>query len=314
MPQEPFESEDTLAEEYASDLNATWDSGVAPQSGDNDVPGAGDNGVGQEAEHSPPSPLSPAPLAPEHWSAEDRGALDALPEEARALYLDKVKSLEAGYNRKFEQVAADRRNYETISEAFAASGIEDMEEFARKAYASNQFNLDEVLEPYAGQLQEADISPASYIERLIQVSQSIQAHPRETLLWLAEQHGVDLVKDATAQVQEASLQREWATFEADNVGAAGLKRHVGQYLVDNPPGQHEPISAALRRAYDQVKMIDPGVRAQAERSRQVEQQRKADIRKAYSSGRTVKSKTSPSHDTRAPRDSWRAELEANWNE
>ena len=288
---EPGEPTDTSAEEYQDALGAAWED---------------DNGTVTPAISSDPI------AAPEHWSEADRGAFDDLPDEAKGIYLDKVRSLESGYNQKFEAIANERKNYEALQHAFEASGIENLEQFVEAT--RNNDTLGNLFEPFAEQLQAANQTPQQYVRQLVQVAQSIQAHPRETLLWLAEQHGVDLRQEAAATVQEEMTAREWATFEASHLGADRLKTHIGTHLANDPQRAHETVHAALTRAYDTVKSIDPDVRRVEDQSRQQEQMRRQDLQKARAAGRTVNAKSTPINDTRAPKDTWKSELEANWDQ
>jgi hypothetical protein len=40
--------------------------------------------------------------APEHWSQANQDAFNALPDEIKPAYMEKVRSLEGGYQQKFE--------------------------------------------------------------------------------------------------------------------------------------------------------------------------------------------------------------------
>jgi hypothetical protein len=62
-----------------------------------------------------------------------------------------------------------------------------------------------------------------------------------------------------------------------------------------------------------VKWTDPSIREADARARDAERQRKADLAKAKSVGRVVKSKTMPGMNSPEPGETWRSELERQWD-
>ena len=55
--------------------------------------------------------------APEHWSKDDKDRFGKLPAESRQWWLDKTKQLEAGYQDKFKEIAAIRKEADEIGAA-----------------------------------------------------------------------------------------------------------------------------------------------------------------------------------------------------
>lgn len=285
----------------------------------------------EETEEEKPEPVS----APEHWSQADKDTFNSLPEEARPFFLEKVKSLESGYNKKFEEVANERKTLEQF-----------------KPYAE-LFNDAE-----RQQLQMAGMTPVAYIGRLKAIGQQLQANPAETIRWLAQQHNVDLGNPEGAegeyadpeivklramiaeqnqqlqsfmQSQQASVAQsydiEWQGFQNAKdangspqfPGAESLKVRMGQELQVNPQASGESIRDALQRAYEAVKWTDPEIRKsiiEAEaKAKEAEQRRKADLDKARKAkGPDVKAKSSPSTDQRIQPKSNKEALEQAWNE
>ena len=100
--------------------------------------------------------------APDHWSDEDKDSFSELPDEAKPLYLEKVKSIEAGYNRKFEDLASERKEVESYK------GFKDM--FA----------------PYEQKLAMAGTNPELYTRQLLATAAQLEANPLGTLEILAK--------------------------------------------------------------------------------------------------------------------------------
>ncbi|MCI0418275.1 MAG: hypothetical protein L0312_03460 [Acidobacteria bacterium] len=295
--------------------------------------GAGDTEAGGDTNAVTEAVQSSSIAPPEHWSQADKDVFSSLPDEAKPLYLEKVKSLESGYNKKFEEVANERKTFE-----------------------SHKWVRD-VFEPYRQQLEMHGTTPEAYTRKLIAIGQQLQANPRQTLEWLAQQYGVDLatpqepseyqdpevaklkaaISDLQSHIQlserqqqeaiTAQMNREWQGF-VDAKDASGnpthpkaedLKLRMGSELHVSPPQPGESTSDALKRAYEAVKWTDPEVRQsilEAEtKAKQAEALRKADLEKAKAAGRTVKPRSIPATDTRpVAKGSWKDELEANWEQ
>jgi hypothetical protein len=291
---------------------------------------------GEDGGEEEPTEQIPAVAPPEHWSQADKDAFNALPEELKPLYLEKVKSLESGWNKKFEEVANERKSFEGY-----------------KAFK-------EIFDPYQQQLAMAGLTPEAYVRKLLAIGQALEANPEQVIRQLAAQYRVDLGKpadgaemdenadpeiaalksaileqqqmlQALVQQQHQSVARtfeqEWAGFQnaKDASGnpmfpeAEKLRIRMGQELQVNPQAPGETMRQALERAYEAVKWTDPDIRKsllEAEaRKAEAERQRKADLEKAKKAGdRPVKAKTAPGTDSRSPRGSWREELEQLWDQ
>ncbi len=117
---------------------------------------------------------------PDHWSAEERERFNAISDpEARRMVLDVRQSLERGYNRKFEDLAEERRQ---LSE------------------------WDKLFEPVDNDLKLAGVSRSQAVQRLLTAQQVLQKTPEQGIRWLAQQYGVDLTQMNPAPTEEADPQ------------------------------------------------------------------------------------------------------------
>ena len=292
--------------------------------------------------------------APAHWSQDDKDAFAALSDDAKPLYLTKVKSLESGFNRKFEDLAEERRGLEPYR------GFHDL------------------FRPFEEDLAAAGITAEQYTRQLVATALQMRQSPEATLAHLAQSHGVDLgdlaarLSGATEQddefrdpdiatlkqqnkllqdgllglaskfdqaqlsmeqAGEDSVQREWSVFahSMDDQGNAlypqadELKVLVGEELTRNPPAAGETLTQAFDRAYDTVKWLNPDLRQSmlaAERARALsgsgddarENRRRADVEKAQRAGRTLNSRSMPVDDVPSQTASWKEEVERQWDE
>jgi hypothetical protein len=273
-----------------------------------------------EESETPASPsetpaLAPAVAAPEHWSQVDKDRFNSLPEELKPLYREKVKSLESGYNRKFEEIADERKAYEGLNQIFGAEQRQ--------------------------QLAEEGKTPGEYVGTLVKLARSLEANPEGMLHWLAQKYGVTLGNDELPAVtalnaevhqlqtqiqQQAATQalaEDWYAFQGAR-GANGsplypgvekLKAMMGHILQSSPPQPGETTRQALDRAYhaayaDAYAAIKPKIDAEA-----AERQRKADVARARkATGPSVRSKTTPGANARIPASSWKDELDSVWDQ
>lgn len=104
--------------------------------------------------------------APEHWSQDDKDAFGELPDEQKPLYLEKAKSLEAGYGRKFEELAAKTKEIEPYRE------------------------FQGLFKPFEQDLATAGITAAQYTRQLVATALQMRQDPEATIRALATQHGV----------------------------------------------------------------------------------------------------------------------------
>jgi hypothetical protein len=169
---------------FADDLAQAWDEveakGTEPEASDNDIHdkdivdglnrprdefgrfAAKSEQVGDEREGDD---------APYHWSQADKDAFNSLPAELRPLYLEKAKSLESGWNRKFEEIAGIRKLYEE----FTSSLPEEQRSPDRLMQVfGDGAAVQQMLAPYQPQLAESGLTPIEYIARLVNVARSLQ--------------------------------------------------------------------------------------------------------------------------------------------
>lgn len=130
---------------------------------------------------------------PDHWSAEERERFNAISDpEARRMVLDVRQSIERGYNRKFEDLAEERRQLS---------------------------DWDKVFAPVDNDLKLAGVSRSQAVQRLLTAQQVLQKTPEQGIRWLAQQYGVDLDNMNPASHEEvdpqyAGLQQKIGSIES----------------------------------------------------------------------------------------------------
>lgn len=336
------EVEDTSEPEEA---NQDTEPDVEPQAEPAEPEGSSDAEPDSEPDTEPDTEadLEPEPIsAPEHWSQEDKDQFAGLPDDIKPLYLDKVKSIESGYNRKFEDLANDRKSLDPYRA------------------------LADALEPYKQQMDLQGLTPERYVGQLMAIGEQMRAKPEETIRWLAQTYGVDLAKpdegggvdeyadpqltaleqrvsqlqtqlsQSQTNQQQASqdyVERQWQAF----VGASGedgktlypgadrLRSVISVKLTTLPDVPGETPQQAFKRAYDEVKWADPEIRQslmEAERKAELaktqeaerEKARKADVQKAKKVGRQVKSSGKPTSEAPKQSKDWKEELERQFDQ
>jgi hypothetical protein len=147
--------EDELTQAFGAETSAGGESPTAgaAQSGSSPAPVSG-------SQSSPSGGLE----APKHWSEADRGLFGKAPPEIQKRWIDREAELQRGYDAKFQEIANFRRERE---------------------------QLDELLGPYARDLELNGISRTQFLQSLIGGHKYLQESPREALLWLAQAYGVD---------------------------------------------------------------------------------------------------------------------------
>lgn len=241
--------------------------------------------------------------APEHWSDADKESFKGLPDEAKPLYLDKVKSLESGFNRKFEELATERKELEPykgfhdlfkpfeqelatvgttaeqytrqlVATALQMRGENKVETF--KALAANHgIDLNELVGKPTGADEELD---EEFLDPAVKALKQENAALRQELQGLSTE--VRQTQNSQRQASSDSVLKEWAIFAGskDEQGnelypeAENLRAMVGDELTRNPPGLTETSQDAFKRAYETVKWLDPNLRqsildAEAEKAR-----------------------------------------------
>lgn len=132
----------------------------------------------EEAEEEAADEEGEAAEAPEHWSAEDKAAFEALPDELKPMWLEKSKSLEGGYQEKFQALARDRQTLERLKP------------------------VDAAFEPYRERLALEGVSEAQVVQRLLAAQTYLERAPGEAIEWLAKSYGVDLTRYAPKAAAE----------------------------------------------------------------------------------------------------------------
>lgn len=280
--------------------------------------------------------------APEHWSNEDKEAFAALPDEAKPLALDWRKSIEAGYDTKFQELAADRKKIEPYQ------------------------GFDDVFAPYRHELDRQGLTPEAYVRQLMAVATDLQNDPASTLQRLAQTYGVDfgqaqadeagedefLDPAAAARIRElenqlaqfqsqttdslnqltqanttASQQHYLDTFNAfakEHAHADRLRTQIGFHLQNLTPDEQagKTMDDMLLMAYERAAWADPDARADLIAAQNKPKdgepakgdgQMKAQVQKAKKAGRVARSKSDGAAqvpEARSAAGSWREGVEA----
>lgn len=153
----------------ADDLASALDSETIPQ--DAGTTATAPAGVTQSGEqNADQSPLE----APKHWDERFKAQFGKVPKEVQSLWLEWDKTQARSYDTKFQEVAAFRRERD---------------------------RFDEMFRPYERDLQLAGTDRGQFVQSLLAGHRYLQESPREAMLWLAQQYGVDpkALMDAPAQ-------------------------------------------------------------------------------------------------------------------
>jgi hypothetical protein len=116
-----------------------------------------------------------------------------------------------------------------------------------------QSEIEELFRPHMDQLTKAGQTPSSYVRRLVNIAQQLEASPAQTLTALAQRYGV-LPNDGsgTDPVYAAHFHDEWSRFAKAHSNAEALRMQMGQVLAASPERQGETTADALERAYKAV--------------------------------------------------------------
>jgi hypothetical protein len=114
-----------------------------------------------DGEDSKETPLK----APKNWSEEVRSKFTELPREAQEYMLKRDKEMTADYTRKTQEVAEQRKSFES---------------------------LDKVIAPMRQQISASGISEAEYISRLLNADMALRNNPKMAIKQLAQGYGIDL--------------------------------------------------------------------------------------------------------------------------
>ena len=114
-----------------------------------------------DGEDSKETPLT----APKNWSEEVRSKFKDLPRDAQEYMLKRDKEMTADYTRKTQEVAEQRKSFES---------------------------LDKVIAPMRQQISASGISEAEYISRLLNADMALRNNPKMAIKQLAQGYGIDL--------------------------------------------------------------------------------------------------------------------------
>ena len=114
-----------------------------------------------DGEDSKETPLE----APKNWSEEVRSKFKDLPRDAQEYMLKRDKEMTADYTRKTQEVAEQRKSFES---------------------------LDKVIAPMRQQIAASGVGEAEYISRLLNADMALRNNPKMAIKQLAQGYGIDL--------------------------------------------------------------------------------------------------------------------------
>ena len=114
-----------------------------------------------QGEDSKETPLK----APQNWSEDVKGTFKDLPRTAQEYMLKRDKEMTADYTRKTQEVAQQRKSYES---------------------------LDKVIAPVRQRIQASGIGESEYISRLLNADMALRNNPKVAIKQLAQGYGIDL--------------------------------------------------------------------------------------------------------------------------
>ena len=203
-------------------------------------------------------------LAPEHWTLADREAFSAQPLEARKYVLDRIKSIEGGYDAKFKEIAGVKRALEpyisyldtvgTTPEA-AISAVLQTEQILRTGtQQQKQALLQKIIADYGLQAEEQqdDLSDPA-IKALEQKFDQLQ----NTIAGQTQ---------AQQETELATIEQQIQTFSEERSEAGQLVRPYFNDVVEKMVAMARVESAAgrkpdLQTLYDEACWANPSVRA-----------------------------------------------------
>lgn len=185
----------------ADDLASALDSATTLQ--DAGTTATAPAGVTQSGEqNADQSPLE----APKHWDDRFKAQFGKVPREVQSLWLEWDKSQARSYDTKFQELAGVRRERD---------------------------RFDEMFKPYQRDLELAGADRAQFVGSLLAGHRYLQESPREALLWLAQQYGVDpkalMEAPAESDPKLAGLMSE----------VAGLKQQLTGFTTTAQQREHQ---------------------------------------------------------------------------
>lgn len=130
------------------------------------------------------------PLQPRaDFDAEELEWFNSLDDKGKKNMLSKWQKLEGGFNKKFENLAKERK----IAES-----------------------LNEIYKPYERDLQLAGISPIDYTNRLVAADKFSRENPVEFIKWFAQSYSVDLTKlSQSPETEQDPVNKEIQTLREE---------------------------------------------------------------------------------------------------
>ncbi len=132
-------------------------------------------------------------VAPEHWPQADKDRFDKLNADDQAWWLDKVKSVERGYDEKYEQLGEARREGAALKEIFA---------------------------PYQQQMAAAGVDRVGMVRRLVSAEVMLRSDPAEAF--------AQLVRTYQPQDPQAAVQKFAQALGVD-IGGLSEGQADGEY-------------------------------------------------------------------------------------
>lgn len=155
---EPESGAETSAESLHDELTKAFDTETSVAD-----PGSTASAARETASGEPSG--AEAPLeAPKHWKDEDKALFGKAPRDVQGRWIARESEITKGFDQKSQEAASLRRERE---------------------------QLDEILSPYERDLQLQGLSKPQFIQSLVGVHKYLQEKPREAVLWLCNQFGVD---------------------------------------------------------------------------------------------------------------------------
>lgn len=192
-------------------------------------------GVEPASNQAAPAAADPSldPQPPEHWSQLEKDRFGALPTAIKPLYLEKITSLEKGYQQKFERLAAAEKTHAGIEEVFA---------------------------PLSGDLQQYRMTPLDAVKYLVATQQAMRRDPRGTLQKLANDYGIDLGNVAASPGAQAQAGSQPAAGDATGYLDPAAERDIAALKA-----QFGPVTQTVQQLTQAIQQ-----QAQAEQRRQYE--------------------------------------------
>ena len=173
IPDAPKQVENTNSEESDSE---SLDQ-VAPENEEEATDSKEEPSETEGSEASQEPPLE----APRNWSEDVRSKFNNLPRDAQEYMLKRDKEMTADYTRKTQEVAEQRKSYES---------------------------LDKVIAPMRQHINASGVGEAEYISRLLNADMALRNNPKMALKQLAQGYGIELssINEDTVDWNESDTQ------------------------------------------------------------------------------------------------------------